>query len=181
MNFDDDVKSRLRRLVGSCSSLEFLGYVVNLESGEINDSLKQTCEVARVELEVLQVLLSHYAKAEPVARVGKLVKFADLSGGHAYEAAFLNRAVKPLAEVFGDKPEKLVACAKRFGGRVLSFGDCSVEIPTLPRIPLTIILWRKSEFPAEANILYDKTANNYLPTEDLAVLGELTTARLIQA
>jgi Domain of unknown function (DUF3786) len=179
LNFDEGEVERLKRLAGS-SRLEFLGYVVNLDSREIHDSLKETADVARLEFEVLQVLLKHYAKAEPVARAAKLVKFADLPGGRAYEEAFLQRAVQPVAEAFGDEPEKLVECAERFGGFALSFGDCSVEIPTLPRIPLTIIIWRKSEFPAQANILYDETASNYLPTEDLAVLSELTTARLLQ-
>jgi hypothetical protein len=31
------------------------------------------------------------------------------------------------------------------------------------------------------NILYDESASNFLPTEDLAVLGELITIRLLQA
>jgi hypothetical protein len=177
--FSENDKSRLQHLVG-LRRFEFLGYVVNLDSGRICDSLKDNSEIDKFEFEVMRVLLSHYAKAEPVVKTDELIKFADLDGGHAYEAAFVNKAVKLLAETFGDEPEKLVACAERLGGRTLPFGDCSVEVPAFPRIPLTIILWRRSEFPAEANILYDKTANNYLPTEDLAVLGELMTARLIQ-
>lgn len=180
MGLNDNDKSRLQYLVG-LRKLEFLGYVVNLDSGEIYDSLKANGDVDKLEFEVVRVLLAHYAKAELVVKTDELVKFADLDGGYAYEAAFTNRAIKPLAEKFGDIPEELVACAERFGGRELPFGDCSVEVPALPCIPLTIILWRRCEFPAEANILYDKTANNYLPTEDLAVLGELTVARLFQA
>ena len=161
--------------------MEFLGYVVNLDSGEIRDSLKETGDVGKLEFEVLQVLLRHYAKAESVERAGILVKFACLPGGYAYEKAFLKRAVEPIAEAFGDEPKRLVECAERFGGFGVSFGDCAVEVPALPHLPLTIIVWRRSEFPATANILYDQTANNYLPTEDLAILGELTTARLMQA
>jgi hypothetical protein len=160
--------------------LVFLGFVVNLTSGEIHDSLKAHGEVDRLEFEVLQVLLRHYARAEPVERAGILVKFACLPGGYAYEKAFLKRAVEPVAEAFGDEPERLVECAEKLGGFAVSFGDCAVEVPALPRVPLTIVVWRRSEFPATATILYDQTVNNYLPTEDLAVLGELTTARLLQ-
>jgi Domain of unknown function (DUF3786) len=68
-----------------------------------------------------------------------------------------------------------------FGGNNLAFGDASFEIPSLKGIPLTFILWRKEEFPASTNILYDASANDYFPTEDLAVLGELSTLRLIKA
>jgi hypothetical protein len=51
----------------------------------------------------------------------------------------------------------------------------------LKGIPLTYILWKAEEFGASATVLYDQSASNYLPTEDLAGLGELTTARLIDA
>jgi hypothetical protein len=180
LSLDEDGKSRLRHLVGSGSRLEFLGYVVDLESEEFYDPLRKTNKFSKTEFEGLQVLLAHYSKAEPGSRAGKLVKFADLPGGQAYERAFLKRAVQPIAEAFGEEPEMLVECAEQFGGFALSFGDFSVEVPALPHLPLTIILWRKSEFPATATILYDQKASDYLPTEDLAVLGELTTARLQQ-
>jgi hypothetical protein len=180
LKLNDGEAENLKRLAaGNC--LEFLGYVVNLDSGETHDSLKQKGDIGKLEFEVLQVLLKHYAKAEPVDLAGIPVKFAVLPGGYAYEKAFLLRAVQPVAEAFGNEPERLVECAKRFGGFALTFGDCSVEIPALPHLPLTVIVWRRSEFPAQANILYDQTANNYLPTEDLAVLGELTTSRLLRA
>jgi hypothetical protein len=160
VKFDDGEIEKLKRLCGG-GRLEFLGFVVNLESGEIGESLKGNGDVARVEFEVLQVLLKHYAKSEPVEKAGKLVRFACLPGGYAYEKAFLRRAVQPVAEAFGDEPERLVECAKRLGGFGVSFGDCAVEVPALPRIPLTIVVWRRSEFPATANTLYDQTANNY--------------------
>ena len=180
MSLDEDECQGLKRLVGR-SRLELLGYVVDLESGEVYDWLRKTADVANVEFEVLQVLLAHYRKAEPVERASKLVRFADLPGGHAYEGAFLLRAVQPIADVFGDEPEKLVEASKRLNGHVLAYGDFSVEIPALPRIPLVVILWRASEFPASATTLYDESASGYLPTEDLAVLGQLTTSRLLQA
>ena len=55
------------------------------------------------------------------------------------------------------------------------------EILTLKGIPLTFILYVPDEFGAAANIRYDESAASFLPTEDLAVLGELTTLRLIEA
>jgi hypothetical protein len=43
------------------------------------------------------------------------------------------------------------------------------------------IVWKADEFSATASVLFDQSASEYLPTEDLAVLGELTTARLRKA
>jgi hypothetical protein len=118
--------------------------------------------------------------AEPTERTGRLVKFRDLPGGYAYEKAFIQRVIQPVTTVFGDKPEALVEAAKLLNGVALTYGDASVEIPVL-EIPIVYILWRTSEFPASATTLFDQSASHYLPTEDLAVLAELTTARLEQS
>jgi hypothetical protein len=92
---NEDECQRLKHLVGR-SHLELLGYVVDLESGEVYDWLRKTSDDANVEFEVLQVLLAHYSKAEPVERASKLARFADLPGGRAHEGAFLQRAVRPI-------------------------------------------------------------------------------------
>ena len=159
---------------------EFLGYEVDLESGEISDKLIANCQLAKGEFDVLQTLLTHYCKADLVERTGRLVKFANLPGGQAYEKAFLKRAVEPIADTFGEKPEELSECAKALGGVSKAYGDASVEISALPGVPLIIILWETNEFPAQASILFDESASHYLQTEDLAVLGELATFRLLK-
>lgn len=157
-------------------SLDFLAYCLDLGSGRVFDKLKGKYVV---NPETLYVLLSHYAKNDPIERVGKLIRFRDLPGGYAYEAAFTRRAVHPIAEIFVSKPEKLLEAAEPLNGIEVKYGDSSVEILALPKIPLTYVLWRGSEeFPASSTILFDESASNYLPTEDLAVLGEITTIRL---
>jgi Domain of unknown function (DUF3786) len=178
LTFDKNEVQGLKRLAGK-SCIKFLGYVLNLDSMEISDSLTESGNVDKLESEILYVILSHYAESKPMSLSGTLVKFADLPGGGAYEQAFQRCAAQPVAEAFGDKPEKLVECGERLGGRRLTFGDCSMEFSALPHVPLTFIVWQRWEFPAEASVLFDKSASHYLPTEDLAVLGELTSARLL--
>ena len=60
------------------------------------------------------------------------------------------------------------------------YGDASVEIMALKGIPLTYVVWGAEDFPASASLLFDETASHYLPTEDLAVLGEVTSIRLME-
>ncbi|NWG10940.1 DUF3786 domain-containing protein [Candidatus Bathyarchaeota archaeon] len=166
----------LRGRLGFNYSIKFLGYVVELSSGKVYDILKR---VYVRSPETLYILLAHYSRVEPIERARKLIRFADLSGGHAYEAAFMKRAVFPLTKMFGDKPKILVEAGKILDGVKLTYGDASVEIAALPKIPLTYILWQgDQEIQSSANILFDASVNNYLPTEDLAVLAELTTSRL---
>lgn len=173
--YAEQIRSLICKL-GFESSVKFLGYVVELDSGKIYDKLKGGYVK---NPETLYILLAHYSKANLTERTGTLVRFADLPGGYAYESAFIQRAISPLTKMFGNKPENLVEAGRILDGVRLAYGDASVEIPALPKIPLTYILWQgDNEIQPSANILYDASASNYLPTEDLAVLAELTTSRL---
>ena len=159
-----------------------LGYAINLETGELLDLLSENKIPEALEIQIISIILSHFAKAEIVPKSGKLIKYADLPGGHAYERAYIQRAIEPITEAFGDcSPTELIEAAKLLNGVVLDFGDVAVEIPALHRIPLLYVLWLKEEFPASLTVLYDESASRYLPTEDLAVLTELTSSRLIKA
>jgi hypothetical protein len=173
--YGSQIKTLRGRLGFQGSHLEFLGYVTELESGKVYDKIKNSCVK---NPETLFVLLAHYSHAKPTDIVGRLIKFHDLPGGYAYEGAFTRRAVSPIAEIFGDKPEMLIEGAKLMNGTKREYGDSSVGIRALPRIPLLYILWKNDEFPASATTLFDASASCYLPTEDLAVLAELTTTRL---
>jgi hypothetical protein len=176
-----DKLKKLRRLVHSgCNCIEMLGYTVDLDSGDVYDGLKEDKLCSEKDAKVLNVLLAHYAAAEPAERTGKLVKFRDLRGGHSYEESFIKSVTQTVATVFGEIPEALIAAAKLLNGVALTYGDASVEIPVL-EIPIVYILWRSDEFAASATALFDESASHYLPTEDLAVLAELTTIRLVHS
>jgi len=95
---------------------------------------------------------------------------------------FVQRVAKPIERVFGSRVSMLHQAAKLLGGEKLSYGDCSVKICSLPLVSITIVLWSEtSEFPASANFLFDSSANNYLSTEQLVMVSELTSARLRHA
>jgi hypothetical protein len=131
--------------------------------------------------QIMAALLAHYSLANQTPQTGELVKFKDLPGGYAYEHAFTQRAVDPIAQAFGTNPAGLAEAAKLFGGKRLDHGDISVEIPSLEGIPIVYILWAAHEFSATATMLFDESASCFLDTEGLAGLGELTTRRLLKA
>jgi hypothetical protein len=158
----------------------FLGFTVDLKTSAVTDNISNE-KLSPFLLYSIFTLLQHYAEAKPSLAAGRLVKFKDLPGGCAYENAFIKRAIEPIAAAFGDDAELLKKAAERLGGVAQKLGDASIKIEALNNIPLTYILYSSDEFGASANILYDASASNYLPTEDLAVLGEITTLRLIQA
>lgn len=105
--------------------------------------------------------------------------FRQMPGGEAYQAAFQERTVSPLAKEFSDMPDVLMSAAKRLGGRVEAFGSATVDIPFLPRLNVRITVWQgDEEVPGNATILFPKTIPPMLPTEDYAEIGQATMAAL---
>lgn len=183
LNLQVEQLKRIRRLVKSGDNriYQFLGYTLDLETSKFYDLLEKGTVLCDWDVKNMATLLSHYSLAKETPETGKLVKFRDLLGGYAFEHAFTQRAVNPIAQVFGNNPLELVKAAKFFGGKRLDYGDVSVQVPTLKGIPIVFIVWKTHEFPATANLLFDGSANCFLDTESLAVLGELTTHRLFKA
>ncbi len=127
-----------------------------------------------------RILVLHYlARATGTSLSGHLVGFDQLPGGRFYGSAFRRRAETPLAGLFSRQTEGLVEAAERLGGTRGTYGDVSVVIAPFPRVPMTLIVWTgDDEMPANAKVLFDDTAEGYLSTEDLAVLGEVVFRRL---
>ena len=178
-------KSKVSELKGKLgfadsSFLRLLGLRVSLDEGSVFDELRNQpfVEIAPS----LYCILSGYADAKPISETLKLVSFRQLPGGHAYYNAFLRRAVNPIQKVFGSKTERLVEASKLLGGSKTEYGDCSVKIYPLPLVPIAIVLWAQNrEFESSVSILFDSSIRNYLSTEQVAMLSELTSARLKHA
>jgi len=160
---------------------DFLGYSLDISKGSIQDRAFSDSKQTEFDAQVLGVILSHYISGKPAPTTGILMKFNKLQGGYAYERAFETRATQPIAKAFGKKPADLLEAGKLLGGIPLKYGDSSIQIPALEGIPIVYILWAETEFHSYATVLFDQSANSYLPTEDLAVLAELTSSRLVKA
>jgi hypothetical protein len=174
-----ETTDKLQEMLG-VARYSFLGFTIDLKTNVLADNISKEPQDAWTVYAII-TLLQHYTMAKPSNLTGKLVKFKDAPGGYAYEGAFIKRALDPIAATFGKDPQQLKSAAERLGGVAANLGDSATVIEALKGIPLTYILYGSEEFGASVNILYDESASNYLPTEDLAVLGEITTLRLIQA
>jgi hypothetical protein len=183
LNLQEEQSKKIRQLtkVGKDNMYQFLGYTLNLETNQFHDLLEKGTVQGDCDVQNMTALLAHYSIATKTAKTGKLVKFKDLPGGYAYEHAFTQRAIDPIAKAFGSNPAELAEVANLFGGKKVKYGHMSVEIPALEGIPIVYILWATSEFPASANLLFDESASCFLDTESLSGLGELTTLRLLKA
>jgi hypothetical protein len=129
-----------------------------------------------------KLLILHYflrAKGSPLSH--KLITYKELTNGIGYYPTFYKRAVKPVVDCFGDRPEALISAAERLGGRQVAYGDTAVTIDAFSRVSLTWVLWQgDSELSTEGSILFDSTIADYLPTEDIAVLCQTVAWTLIR-
>ena len=127
-----------------------------------------------------QILVLHYLTNTAIRQEeGQLITYKELPGGNIYIQPFTNRAIRPLVQLFGDRPQELVEVARQIGGMPVKHGDAAVCIPAFPRIPVTLVVWGgDDEFPASGNILFDASAPSFLPTEDYAVLASFVVGTL---
>ena len=156
----------------------FLGenYLVSVRSGEV---LKPDGSPAN---NFFATIILHYlvdAKGGEIS--GEYLSFRQLYGGDVYFGAFERRAIRPLRETFGEEPSALIRAAEPLGGKAVELGDSAVQIQVFPKLPLTVVIWAgDEEVPPSANILFDSSANRFLPTEDLAAIGEIIAKMLVQ-
>ncbi len=131
----------------------------------------------------LAILTMHYLNnADGRQPTGKLKHFREFKDGHFYEPAFNRRTKEILVSVFGDNPAAMITGAKRLKGKILQTGDAAVELPYFPCLPVTCILWKgDEEFPAEASVLFDETADRFFSAEDMAVAGQMAVLELLKA
>lgn len=110
--------------------------------------------------------LCYLINSKDIPLSGKLVKPAGPKGGEIF---FRGSHVLPLdkiAERYGNDRTGFIEKGKNLNGNIMNYGDASVELLPLPRIPVTLILWLSDdEFPARADLLFDSTCEQCLPLD----------------
>lgn len=160
-------------------SLKYLNrpYLISLPGGEIAEAGGDKPVPMRDRLIIIHYFLT--AKGTPLA--GKPITFRELPEGSGYYQTFARRTIRPLTERFGKEPRLLLDAGHSLGARKADYGDTAITVDAFPRVPITIVLWTgDEEFPPQGNVLLDASISDYLPTEDITVLCEIITWRLVR-
>ncbi|OFW55734.1 MAG: hypothetical protein A2V52_01715 [Actinobacteria bacterium RBG_19FT_COMBO_54_7] len=108
------------------------------------------------------------------------VAYRDLPGARYHEPAFVAEVERPLSLGLAGRLQALREWSDRHARTLEIAGDIALAWEAFPHIPLLIIFNEQDEeFPASARVLFDISAPNYLPTEDLSILAEIAAARLL--
>ncbi len=143
-------------------------------------SIVETGEEVQMWLAILTI---HYLNnATGVRPTGNLKHFREFKEGHFYEPAFNRRTRDALIDVFGNNPSPMLRAGEQLKGKMVQTGDAGVELAYFPCLPITCILWKgDEEFPPEASVVFDETADKFFSAEDMAVAGQMAVLELIKA
>lgn len=121
------------------------------------------------------IATNYLGRAEGTPLSGELISYRELDGGYAFYPAFLNQTLTRLSRMAEEKdPANLNNACLQLGGELHGRGDAGAKLNFFPHFPVHVIFWKgDDEVAASANLLFDRTANLYLHTEDVAVVGSL--------
>ena len=154
-------------------------YIVNLTAQQIF-STQPSSQPAEF-LEQL-CLLAYLINARELPLADKLVSAESLPGGAFFFRGPHTLPTRKLEETFGSKPDLLYEASAHLNAKQCDFGDASVKLFVLPRVPLTFVIWvADEEFPARASILFDETAGSHLLLDALLAAANLAVDALVKA
>ncbi len=164
------------------------GYVITLLNNEYEVRLSDKRVVSTPQgskpVEFLEELciLAYLINARDLPLAGKLVKAQDLPSGQFFFRGLHSLPTEKIEKAFGRRPEALLEIAEQFDAEKCEFGDASIRLDVLPRVPITMIVWRQCEqFSARASILFDRTAAVHMPLDALWAAANLAIKAVIKA
>ena len=159
--------------------LEYLNQLYQIVFPDIDVLLMDSEEKVPIREKIL--ILHYFTRAKGTPLTNRAIAYKELPEGTTYFPTFYKRAIKPLLDHFGQDPDQLISAAEKLGGHKVDYGDVAVTINAFKYVPITLVLWQGSgEFAPEGNILFDRTIADYLSTEDINVLCETISWKLVR-
>jgi hypothetical protein len=128
------------------------------------------------------VLITYLLRAQAIGLSGRIVTDSEIQGGDFFFRGPHALFTGPLEKRFGHDIKAFLEAGLRLGGSATDFGDVSIRLWPLPRIPLEYILWAADEeFPARLVITFDATVDKHLPLDAIWALVNEVGRRLLKA
>jgi len=159
--------------------IRFFGreYGIRRDTAEIYDVLQPECEVNFCTAMGIYHIF-HYPLPDAKAS-GEWVPLREIRRAAPFERAFLNQTLTPFSEACSGKLAELISAGERLGFRRISKGDVGFEADVYDCMKIRLHFWDgDDEFPAQANILFDSNANDFLHEETVIMMGMELCERL---
>jgi len=104
--------------------------------------------------------------AKDLSLTERLIKPVNIPGGEMFFRGSHVLPLDNLADKYGADRDNFLKRGKELCAKILPYGDTSVKLLPMPRIPVILILWLKDEeFPPRADLLLDSTCEMQLPLD----------------
>jgi len=131
---------------------------------------------------VSSLILTYLASADGTPPSGTWVGFRELPDGIFYVQAFQGYSGERLVRELQGGLTAFHRAAQQVGGQALALGSAAYAFDVLPRVRLAVVYWEgDDECPSQAQVLFDRSASHYLPTDGLAILGSQLVGLLLKA
>lgn len=112
---------------------------------------------------------------------GQLMRPSDLPGGDIFIRGTHVLPLDKVAECFENNINEFIGIGKSLGGTQLDYGDMSIKMLPLPRVPVIIIVWSgDEEFPSKASLLIDSSCISQIPTDIIWSTAMMTIKMMIK-
>ncbi len=151
----------------------------------INHYIKHPeCKIVRednkpVSLSAKILLLRYILNIIDKPLSGELISYKNLPGAFNYYPVFSQKNIQPLLLKYKNIESLKEACLK-LKGKEREYGDFSYEFDVLPMVPIILIYYKgDEEFPQSLDFLYDETIQYIFSQEDVVVLTNLLSKRIL--
>ncbi len=127
-----------------------------------------------------RIIIMHYLAGSGLREpTGEWINYRSVPGGLSYYDVFRRRALKPILRFFKGASD-FVKAGVASGWKPYEFGDASLWIMALPKVPLVFVFWEgDEEFESTLDVLFDKTITEFFNSEDVVKLSKLAALRLL--
>lgn len=110
------------------------------------------------------------------------VPFEQLKNARPFGPAFQRGVIRAFALTFAGHGKELEEACIRLKGQKLRYADVGYQLDAFACMPLRFLFWEEDEeFDAQANILYDRSATDFIHVESTVSVASEGLYRLAQA
>ncbi len=131
---------------------------------------------------IQSLILTYLYRADGAVSLDRWMGFRELPDGLFYASAFQGYTGAELVRGLNGDVMLFKQASEKLQGVPLAIGDAGYAFQVLPRVKLAVVMWAgDDEFPAQAQVLFQETAAQYLMTEALAIVGSLLIGQIVRA
>jgi hypothetical protein len=120
-------------------------------------------------------VLWYLVHAKNIACTDRLVKLETVTRGDIFTKGSHVLPLDIVAKKYAKDKSAFIGQGEHLGGKPAKYGDASIQLFPLPKVPVVLALWLEDEeFPARADILFDSTCDLHLPMDVLWSIAMMT-------